>query len=107
MPPALWAQTPIFSLDRNVFDPSVSGKVTLTFQADYDGPGSLSVYDTAGELISVLFPKDGSNQVDANHLYSVAWDGKNDAGQNVASGVYFFHLSLKLGSYEKRLVVLR
>ncbi|MGH7738685.1 MAG: FlgD immunoglobulin-like domain containing protein [bacterium] len=105
-PFALWAQTPSFTLDHNVFNPSVNGKVTLTFQTDYDGPGSLSVYDTAGELVAVLFPKDGSNEVEANHFYSVTWDGKNDAGHTVASGVYLFHLSLKLGSYEKRLVVL-
>ncbi len=96
-----------FALDHNVFLVAPGAAVTTTFTADYSGKGTLAVYNTAGEIIETLFPASLGNQVNANQIYSVSWDGKNSAGKNVASGVYIFRLNLNLGSYEKRLIVLQ
>ena len=106
-PAALWAQSATFNLDHNVLNVSAGATVTAVFTADYDTTGSLAVYNTAGELIATLFPTTAGNQVNANQSYSLVWDGKNTAGDKVAPGIYLFHLNLNLGSYEKRLVVLR
>jgi flagellar hook assembly protein FlgD len=106
-PTALWAQSATFALDHNVLNLSGGATVTAAFTADYDTTGKLSVYNTAGELIMTLFPTTAGNQVSAHQTYSLVWDGKNAAGNKVAAGIYVFHLSLNLGSYEKRLIVLR
>jgi hypothetical protein len=106
-PFSLEAQTASFTLDHNFFIATPGATVTTTFTADYSGKGTLAVYNTAGEIIETLFPANSGNQVNANQTYSVVWDGKNSAGKNVASGIYIFRLNLNLGSYEKRLLVLR
>jgi hypothetical protein len=94
-------------LDHNFFLATQGAAVTTTFTANYSGKGTLAVYNTAGEIIETLFPASSGNQVIANQTYSMTWDGKDSAGKNVASGIYIFHLTLNLGSYEKRLIVLR
>ena len=106
VPLSLAAQTASFALDHNLFFAAPGAAVTTTFTATYSGKGTLAVYNTAGEIIKTLFPANSGNQVNANQIYSVSWDGKNSAGKNVASGIYIFHLNLSLGSYEKRLIVL-
>ena len=106
-PTALWAQSATFTLDHNVLNLSGGATVTAAFTADYDTTGNLSVYNTAGELIAALFPASAGNKVNAHQTYSLVWDGKNAAGYKIAPGIYMFHLNLNLGSYEKRLIVLR
>lgn len=106
-PGLLHAQSAALTLDHNVFRPSGGAAVTVTFTADYPTHGTLTVYNTAGELIATLFPGATDGRVNAHQTYSFAWDGKNTAGDRVAAGIYFFHLNLTLGSDERRLVVLR
>jgi hypothetical protein len=106
-PLSLRAQTASFTLDHNVFRPATGATVTTTFTATYSGKGTLAVYNTAGEIIVTLFPAGAGSQVAANQTYSMIWDGKDTAGKSVAAGIYIFRLNLNLGSYEKRLIVLR
>ncbi|HET9869871.1 MAG TPA: hypothetical protein VFR02_05185, partial [bacterium] len=79
---SLWAQTAVLTLDRNVFHPTAGSVVTMTFRADYSGRGRLVVYNSAGESIRTLLAAGG--QVDADHTYRLTWDGKNQAGDDVA-----------------------
>ena len=59
----------------NPFRPKTQRLVTFTVPADMLGPGlEIKVYTTEGELVRKL-----SGQ---------AWDGRNEAGSEVASGVY-------------------
>jgi flagellar hook assembly protein FlgD len=39
--------------------------------------------------------------------HSIVWDGKNDAGRAVGSGVYFYRLSAGKESISKKMVMLR
>lgn len=50
---------------------------------------SLSVYDVHGRLIKNLI----ANETYSQGTFKVQWDGKNDAGARVASGIYFTRLS--------------
>ena len=47
---------------------------------NYGRPGTISIYSIAGELLKEL-------------AVSGAWDGRNDAGKRVASGVYLYVLT--------------
>jgi hypothetical protein len=63
---------------------------------------TLKIYNVLGEMVRTL--------VDEKKLpgdYTVQWDGKNDKGEQLASGIYFYEL--KVGDYTsaKKMVLLK
>jgi hypothetical protein len=81
---ALAAQWPAsFSASAPVPNP-FSGETRLQFVSPKLAPVTVRVYDCRGALVRVL--ADGRP---ANETWSVSWDGTNEAGRRVASGVYF------------------
>jgi flagellar hook assembly protein FlgD len=98
-------ETPAVSVNHleqnypNPFNPSTTIAFSLA-----DGPRRpvrLAVFDVTGALVRTLY--DG-------HLgpgrHSFAWDGRNDRGQRVGSGVYFYRLAGDGGFTETRKMVL-
>jgi hypothetical protein len=63
---------------------------------------SLVVYDVRGARVRTLF--EGTAKP-GRHL--VAWDGRNDAHDPVASGVYFYRLSTPARSLTRKMVLLK
>ncbi len=68
---------------------------------------TLSIYDTAGQRIRML-----SLGVQAAGFYqsrsrAAYWDGRNDLGEQVSSGVYFYLLSTPSEHQIKRMVILK
>jgi flagellar hook assembly protein FlgD len=67
----------------------------------YDLPASggyIYIYDSSGALVRKLFWENGHNTVN--------WDGKNDNGQYVASGVYLWKIKDD-GKKVSKLVIIR
>jgi len=62
--------------------------VALSFELEREGAATLVVYDAAGARVRVLV--DGAQGPGAQRF---VWDGRSDAGQPAASGVYFVRLS--------------
>ena len=71
-----------------------SGSTRVGFTLDRAGDANLDVYDVAGRRVRTL--ESGSRSVGR---HEVLWDGKDDAGREVASGVYF--VRLRAGSAER------
>jgi hypothetical protein len=67
----------------NPFNPST----TIKYQIAVDANVTLDVYNLAGQKIRTLV----SNEQKAGY-YSVVWDGRNDAGQTVSSGLYLYRV---------------
>ena len=67
----------------NPFNPSTTLRFTLAYDANVD----LSVFDTLGQRVRTL--ETGSLRAGT---HSVSWDGRDDGGRGVASGVYFARL---------------
>ena len=63
---------------------------------------SLRIYDVAGRVVTAL-----DTEVARPGRHTVAWDGTNDRGQRVASGVYFIALEAAGVRETSRLVYLR
>jgi len=82
----------------NPFNPST----TIKFDLKEKGFVTLKVYNVAGQLVRTLV----SGERDANS-YTVTWDGKNDRGGAVASGIYFYKMETKDFSQTKKMVMLR
>ena len=76
----------------NPFNPST----TINFQLPRNEIVELKVYNRLGKEIRTLA---NSSYAEGNH--SIVWDGKNNLGNSVASGVYIYRI--KTGKYTKSL----
>jgi hypothetical protein len=83
----------------NPFNPTT----TIKYSIKERGHVSLKVYNAAGQLIRTLM-----DEVQApDQVQPVIWDGANNAGQTVSSGVYFYKLSSKNFTQTKKMVLLK
>ena len=82
----------------NPFNPST----TIEFGLRGKGHVSLVIYDVAGRLVKTLVDEErGAGG------HKVVWDGKNNTGSTVASGIYFYRLVAGDFVQTKKLVLLR
>jgi flagellar hook assembly protein FlgD len=63
---------------------------------------TVRIYDVTGRLVRTLV-----NEVKDAGAYSAVWDGRNEGGANVASGIYFYKMETSGFSATKKLVMLR
>lgn len=82
----------------NPFNPATQIKYSVNKLGNYE----LTVYNLLGEKVRMLL----SSQLSPGQ-YSVNWDGKNESGKVVASGIYFYRLSGKDLSIIKKMVLIR
>lgn len=82
----------------NPFNPSTQ----IRFALAAAGPARLSVCDLAGRRCRLLLDE----ELPAGER-SLSWDGKDDRGGELASGVYFLRLETATGSYSQKAVLLR
>lgn len=76
----------------------------------YDVPGSngepagvlLRIYDMRGRLVRTLVDEEQHPG-----MYSIIWDGRDDHGEPLASGVYFYRMDSGAFSSLKKMVLLR
>ncbi|MDP3025836.1 MAG: FlgD immunoglobulin-like domain containing protein [candidate division Zixibacteria bacterium] len=63
---------------------------------------TLKIYNILGQLVKTLVDEE---KLPGN--YKVIWDGKDDSGKEVASGIYFYQLKAKDYTDTKKMVLLR
>jgi hypothetical protein len=83
----------------NPFNPAT----TIRYGIKDRGHVSLTIYNAAGQLVKTLVDEAQSPE----SIEPATWDGKNDAGQSVSSGVYFYRLVTKGFSQTKKMVLLK
>ena len=87
----------------NPFNP----ETWIPYQLSGDSPVSVSIYDTTGVLVRTL-PLGMQSAGFYNNRDSAAyWDGRNDAGEHVASGLYFYQLRTPSFHQTRRLVIVK
>jgi flagellar hook assembly protein FlgD len=64
---------------------------------------TLRVYNVRGQLVKTLV--DDTREAGITHR--IEWDGRNDAGQRVASGVYFYRLTTRGFAQTRKMVLLK
>lgn len=80
-----------FSLEQNYPNP-FNPKTVIQYRLSLTENVELSIYNTLGQKIKTLV-----NQKQTAGFHQVQWDGKNDAGVQVSSGIYWYRL--KAGSF--------
>jgi hypothetical protein len=70
----------------NPFNP----ETTIEYHVPYSLDVTITIYNLQGQEIRKL-----ANGIKQAGIYSVRWDGKNNAGHSVPTGVYFYQLNGK------------
>ena len=68
---------------------------------------TLTIYDGAGQVVRTLDVGHRIAAVYENRSKAIYWDGRNEVGERVASGVYFYHLQAGNYSATRRMVILK
>ena len=88
----------------NPFNPSTTIRFTLPSQQEggLTLPTTLKIYNVLGEVVRTLV-----DEPMAPGAHEVVWDGKDDQGDQTASGIYFYRL--RAGDFQdtKKMVLMR
>ena len=87
----------------NPFNP----ETWIPYQLSEDAAVSISIYDTTGKLVRTLslgFQSAGFYNSQGRAAY---WDGRNELGERVASGLYFYQLTTPDFQQTRRLLILK
>ncbi len=82
----------------NPFNPTT----TIRYSIKAPSRVSLRIYNVAGQLVRTLVKE----HLKSND-YKVRWDGKDNAGNDVSTGVYFYRLTAGTFTQTKKMVLLR
>lgn len=96
-------KTRLFANYPNPFNP----ETWIPYQLGEDSDITLRIYDTSGKMIRELFTGHQVAGYYINRGRSAYWDGKNDSGEKVASGVYFYELETQNFKKVKRLLIIK
>jgi len=78
-----------FALSQNYPNP-FNQTTKIEFTLAKSGFVSLSIYDLLGRKVRTL----ASEHLPSGYK-SVLWDGRNDSGEDVASGIYFYRIKVE------------
>jgi hypothetical protein len=85
----------------NPFAPST--QIVYTIPSDHEiTPVTLRVYDPAGRLVRTLV-----DEGQRPGIHRVDWDGRNDIGNSVKAGIYFYKLQWEDKTETRRMTLLR
>jgi hypothetical protein len=90
-----------FGLSQNYPNP-FNPTTKIEFTLPKSGFVTLQIYDVLGRKVKTLV----SEHLSSGYK-SVIWDGKNDDGKDVASGVYFYQLRVGDFSEPRKMVLLK
>ena len=88
----------LFQNSPNPFNP----QTTIAYRLNKPGRVLLQIFDMQGRLVRTLVDE----TQEANH-YSISWDGINDAGVKVSSGIYVYRLQTRATTQTRRMILLK
>ncbi|MCK4776282.1 MAG: T9SS type A sorting domain-containing protein, partial [Candidatus Krumholzibacteria bacterium] len=93
-------QVVLYPAVPNPFNP----ETTIRYELKERGHVSLAVYNVAGKLVRTLVDEVKPPLAGG---YSVAWDGRTNAGNPVPSGVYFYRLVTQNFMQTRKMILLK
>jgi hypothetical protein len=94
-------QRDLFFLSQNAPNPFNLG-TSIHYTLPGNGQVYLSVYSMAGQRVRLL-----DTHYRRGGRYAVVWDGRDEHGNDLPSGVYFSHLSWNGQSWNRKMVLIR
>jgi hypothetical protein len=90
-----------FGLEQNFPNP-FNPETVIKFSLPHDSPVTLKIYNILGQAVNTLI--DGVLPA-GNH--TVIWNGRNEKGSDVVSGVYFYRIKAQDFEATKKMTLLR
>jgi flagellar hook assembly protein FlgD len=90
-----------FTLDQNYPNP-FNPKTTIAYNLKERSEVKIEVFNLAGQLVNVLV-----DQPQGAGTYRLEWDGHDQQGNEMASGLYFYRLSTNLERQTKKMLLVR
>lgn len=87
----------------NPFNP----ETWIPFRLAKDAAVTLTIYDTTGKVVRTIPVGFKPAAVYESKAKAIYWDGRNDFGEHVASGIYFYHLTAGDFSATRKMLVLK
>ncbi len=97
------AKTELLLNYPNPFNP----ETWIPFRLAEDSQVSLTIYDRTGRVVRSVDVGHRPAAVYESRAKAIYWDGRNDFGERVASGMYFYTLTAKDFSATRRMVILK
>ena len=97
------AQTELLANYPNPFNP----ETWIPFRLAEDSNVSLSIYGASGSLVRTIDIGFTPAAVYEGRSDAIYWDGRNDFGEQVSSGIYFYHLSAGEFSGTRKMVIVK
>ena len=97
------AETELLRNYPNPFNP----ETWIPFRLAEDAVVTLTIYDTAGRAVRSIDVGHKPAAVYESRAKAIYWDGRNDFGERVASGVYFYNLSAGDFSGTRKMLILK
>lgn len=82
----------------NPFNPNT----TISFSISENQNVNLKIYNSKGQLVKNLV----SERLSAGN-HNVLWNGKDNTGKNVASGVYFYRMNTDKAKFTKKMLLMK
>jgi len=90
-----------FKLEQNYPNP-FNPSTTINYDLAKSGQVRLDIYNLIGQRVKTLV-----NDVQSAGSWKVVWNGKDDVGSSVASGVYFYRLAGPNVVLTKKMVLMK
>jgi serine protease len=95
------ASAPVENVLSNYPNPA-NPETVISYSIGQPGYVTLKVYNTLGHVVRTLV-----NEVNASGTYTVRWDGKNNQGIAVTSGIYFYQIRVGAHIETRKLLLAR
>ena len=95
-----------FALLQNYPNP-FNPETWIPFQLSQDVPVTISIYDTKGQLIRTIALGNRTTGIYTTKDRAAYWEGRNNLGEKVSSGVYFYQLQAGDFTATRRMVVVK
>jgi hypothetical protein len=79
-----------------------NGKTILSYELAMDGEADLSIYSVLGEKVRTL-----KNGLHVKGRHTLTWDGNDESGNPVSSGVYYYQLNASKSAITKRMLLVK
>ncbi|MXY99299.1 T9SS type A sorting domain-containing protein, partial [Candidatus Poribacteria bacterium] len=96
-------ETKLYANYPNPFNP----ETWIPYQLAVDAEINIRIYNTEGKIVRTLFSGHQKSGYYLNRNRAAYWDGRNQLGEQVASGVYIYELTTPTFKQTKRLVVVK
>jgi len=94
---------PVPNTDITCYPNPFRGSTNITIKQIDNSLTTIAVYNLRGQLVQTVV----NNQKLSPGEHSFTWDGKNDDGQPVATGIYFFKITSEKYSATRKIVLMK